>query len=100
MSKKQQVKFLDSEDKMLVKTSYDFTENLKRMERHREQGVTNLDGNDDYRFIGEIPLPLITEWLREAGVSWDDVGARSEVVKRKILSGDFDAFRSDWKRRW
>ena len=34
--------------------------------------------------------------LKEAGVKWDDVEARQQVVKRKILSGEFDKFRV-WK---
>jgi hypothetical protein len=48
------------------------------------------------RLIGTIPRALVNEWLKEAGVTWDDVQARQQVVKRKILSGDFDKFRV-WK---
>jgi hypothetical protein len=104
MSKSESVKFHDSDDTMVIKKTYDFTENLKRMKRHRESGTIGLQGetnlSSDYRFIGEIPLPLIQSWLAEAGVSWDDKQARSDVIKTKILSGEFDGFRSDWKGKY
>lgn len=44
------------------------------------------------RLVGRIPMNLVNDWLKEAGVKWDDPAAR-DVVRRKILSGDFDAFR-------
>jgi hypothetical protein len=42
--------------------------------------------------VGVIDAALINEWLKEAGISWDDP-ARADVVKRKMLSGDFDKLR-------
>jgi hypothetical protein len=38
---------------------------------------------------------LIHEWLKEAGVSHDDPAAQ-DVLRKKLLSGDADAFRV-WK---
>jgi len=37
---------------------------------------------------------MITEWLKEAGVRWDDIEARDEVIKRKMLSGEVAALRN------
>jgi hypothetical protein len=51
------------------------------------------------RLVGTIPMALINEWCKEAGVKWDDTKAREQVVKRKILSGDFDKFRV-WKGKY
>jgi len=37
-------------------------------------------------------MKLLTEWAKEAGITMDDP-AMKEIVKRKMLSGDFDKFR-------
>jgi hypothetical protein len=88
-------------DQLIVKKTHDFTPILKQMEQIREKGIIGMGGDTstagETRFIGRLPVALINEWCKEEGVKWDDVHAKSELVKRKILSGDFDAFRSDWK---
>ena len=91
----------EQDDKIIIKKTHDFGPVMKQMEEIRSKGVIGMDGETstqgENRFIGRIPLPLMASWCKEAGVSWDDVHARSEVIKKKILSGDFDKFRSDWK---
>ena len=90
----------EEDGKLIVKKTHDFTPVLKQMEQIRSAGIKNMgDGPDnaENRFVGRIPLALIEMWCKEAGVKWDDVHARAEVVKKKILSGDFDKLRSDWK---
>lgn len=82
-------------DKMIVQKTHDDSDTLRTMHELRNNGQQDI--RSDYRHVGRIPLWLVTEWLKEAGVSWDDVHARGEVIKRKILSGDFDKLRSDWK---
>lgn len=92
--------YREEDDKLIIKKTHDFTPVLRQMEQLRSAGVKNMgDGanNADNRFVGRIPLALIEAWCKEAGVKWDDVHARAEVVKKKILSGEFDKFRSDWK---
>jgi len=44
---------------------------------------------------GEIPLHIVEMWAKEAGIKWGDP-AMKDVIKRKLLSGDFDKFRV-WK---
>lgn len=43
--------------------------------------------------VGTIPLIVLEQWFKEAGVSWDDRAACQEVMKRKLLDGDFKKFR-------
>lgn len=93
-------KTYEDDGKLIIQKTHDFTPVLKQMEQIRSSGIQNMgDGmnNADNRFVGRIPLALIEMWCKEAGVKWDDVHARAEVVKKKILSGEFDKFRSDWK---
>jgi hypothetical protein len=45
------------------------------------------------RLVGSIPLHIMAQWCKDAGVNWDDIEARKEVVRKNILSGEFDKFR-------
>jgi len=87
--------FKEEDDKIIIKKTHDFTPVMKRMDDIRQN--VDQDLRSDYRYVGTIPLPLMEQWCKEAGVKWDDVHARAEVVKRKILSGDFDKLRGNWK---
>lgn len=82
-----------SEDKMVIQKTHDLNPELHRAQMLREAGK-GMTGES--RLVGTIPLNLIAEWCKEAGVKWDDIEARKQIVKRKILSGDFDKFRV-WK---
>lgn len=88
-------------DNFIIEKTHDFGPVLRQMEQIRQAGIVGMGGATDTkgetRFVGRIPLALIADWCKEAGVSWDDVEGRAAIVKRKILSGDFDKFRSDWK---
>jgi hypothetical protein len=43
--------------------------------------------------VGTIPLIILEQWFKEAGVKWDDKLACQEVIRKKLLSGDFSKFR-------
>jgi hypothetical protein len=88
---KETVEFTD--DSIIIKKTHDVTDDLHRARVLREAGV-GMKG--DKKLIGSIPMELITQWLKEAGVDFTDHEARQQVVKRKILSGEFDKFRV-WK---
>jgi hypothetical protein len=89
----EQILYDNAEDKIVIQKTHDVNPELHRAEMLREAGVGQTG---EKRLVGTIPLNLIAEWCKEAGVKWDDTLARQEVVKRKILSGDFDKFRV-WK---
>ena len=82
-----------TEDKVVVQKTHDVNPEMHRAQMLREAGCGQ---SGESRLVGTIPLNLIAEWCKEAGVKWNDTQARQEVVKRKILSGDFDKFRV-WK---
>lgn len=42
--------------------------------------------------VGTVPLIVLKEWAKEAGVKWDDL-AFKDVIRRKLLDGDFSRFR-------
>lgn len=83
-------------DKVVIQKTHDLSHEMHRANMLREAGVGQ---KGEHRLVGTIPLTLIAEWCKEAGVKWDDQQARQDVVKRKILSGDFDKFRV-WEGRF
>jgi hypothetical protein len=82
-----------ADNKLVVQKTHDLNPEMHRAQMLRESGK-GMTGES--RLVGTIPLNLIAEWCKEAGVKWDDIEARKQIVKRKILSGDFDKFRV-WK---
>ena len=43
--------------------------------------------------VARIPTVLIEQWLIEEGLTLDDREAVRDMIKRKMLSGEFAAFR-------
>ena len=79
--------------KIIVESTYDNNPALERVEQLNKAKV-GLTGES--RLVGSIPIHIIKMWCTEAGIKWSDIEARKQVVKRKILSGDFDKLRV-WK---
>jgi len=69
---------------------------LKKAEQMREQG-TGMTGEN--RLAGIVPMHLLAEWIKVAGLTWEDTDAVKDLVRRKMLSGDFDKLRV-WQGRY
>jgi hypothetical protein len=80
-------------DKVIVQKIHTANPALKRAEQLRSH---KLDGMGESKLVGTIPIFLIKQWCDELGIKWGDIEARKEVVKKKILSGEFDKLRV-WK---
>lgn len=93
---KEKIHVSNDGSKMTLERQHDVSDDLHRAEvlRKAQQGCQG-----ESRLVGTIPMYLITEWMKEAGVDPSDNDARQEVMKRKILSGEFDKFRV-WKGTW
>ena len=72
-----------------VKT-HDWNPSLEYAKALRDHGNESFG---ESKLIGVVDAALLGEWLKEAGVEWHDTDAKAEVVKRKMLSGDFDKLR-------
>jgi len=88
---KESVKATDSG--IIVQKTYDNDVHIDKARMLREAGVGQTG---ESRLVGTIPMHIVAEWMKEAGLSWDDNEAKKDVIKRKMLSGDFDKFRV-WK---
>jgi hypothetical protein len=94
---KEEILYDNQFDKIIVKKSYDDQAELDRVAQIRKDSGINKFGSD-YKFVGSVPTHLISEWLKEAGISWDDP-ARADVIKKKMLSGEFDRLKA-WKGKY
>lgn len=92
----EQILYDNVEDKVIIKKTHDMNPEMHRAQMLRDAGVGQ---KGEHRLVGSIPLNLIAQWCKEAGVSWDDVHGRQEVMRRKIMSGEFDKFRV-WKGKF
>lgn len=80
----------DEGSKFVIQHTYDFTPILDQAAAMRSAG----DGRvGESRHVARIPIELMREWCKEAGVAWSDIEGRKEVVKRKLLSGENSQFR-------
>lgn len=91
-----QLIFDDAAGKVIHKKVHSNEPYLDMARQYRDAGV-GMKG--EHRLVGVIPTHLINEWIKEAGISWDEPQAVQEVMRRKILSGEFDKFRV-WDGRY
>lgn len=84
--------FIDGEGSTFhVKRTFDPNPTLTSVAALRQANVQDFG---ESKHVGRVPGWLIAEWLKEAGVRWDDVAARDDVIRKKMLSGEFNAFRN------
>ena len=82
------------EGKTVIETVRDPNPGLHNARMLRDRGQKFGESE----IIASVPMWLVTEWLKEAGVSWDDP-ASDDVINRKLASGDVAAFRTNPGRR-
>ena len=70
--------------------SYDFQPVIDDVRR-----IKNEAHNGDMWHVGRIPKELLGIWIKEAGLKWTDTEAVQDLVRQKLLSGEFNALRPD-----
>jgi hypothetical protein len=80
----------DGGQTLVVEKIYDNEPYLDQVKAIKDAG---LGQTGEKRLVGRIPLHILSQWIKEAGLRWDDHDAVREVIKRKMLSGDFDKLR-------
>lgn len=85
-------RFIDNHDgTFTVAKRYDNSDVVNLAKAYREVGAPKMAS--DSVCVGVVPMNILAEWFKEAGVDWSDSEACGEVVKRKMLSGEFDKLR-------
>ena len=77
-------------DHMVIKKKHDVSQALNDVQKAKDAGI-GMSGEN--RLVGFLDGAVLSAWLKEAGVSWSDTEAAKEVVKRKMMSGEFSKFR-------
>lgn len=75
-------------DKVHHVRSYDFQKAIDETKT-----LSKVERTGDWWHVGHIPREMIAIWIKEAGLSWDDTDAVRDMVKRKLLSGEFNNLR-------
>jgi len=86
----------EKKQKIIVESVYSNQPYLDRVAEINKQG---LGQTGESRLAGSIPIHLLKQVCDKLGVRWDDVDARKDVVKKMLLSGDFDKLRV-WKGKF
>jgi len=89
------VKFDD--DKLIIKKTHDATNMLEDARYARERAPNAFAS--DYKHVGNVDMALVNIWLKEAGVQWSDTQAVKDVIKRKLMSNEYQALRV-WEGKW
>jgi hypothetical protein len=84
-------------DQMIIKRTFDASGMIQDAEYAR-QTSPNVVGSD-WKSLGTIEPALLTNWLREAGVDWSDTHAVQEIIKRKLMDGEFAQLRN-WEGKY
>lgn len=74
---------------LVIRKTFDATDTLDWARKARDAGRQDFG---ESKLIGRVPGPLVDVWLKEAGVQWGTPEA-AEVLKRKMLDGEFSKFR-------
>ena len=90
---KEKIKYDHNEDKIIINREYDVQPLLEKQKMLRDAGAENFG---ESKYVGSVPMYLVEEWCKEAGLKPDDTEARKEVLRKKLLSGEFDKLRV-WK---
>ena len=93
---KQTITF-EGDDTMIIKRTHDANQMLLDAEYARQHSP-NSHGSD-YKLIGEIDMAFVDLWLKEAGVKWTDTQAVKDVIKKKLMSNEFQKLRV-WEGKW
>lgn len=85
------------DDRMVVKTTVDANGMINDAAYSREVAPSVF--GSDHKHVGNVDVVKVHEWLKEAGVEWHDTHAVQEVIKKKLISGEYSKLRN-WGGTW
>jgi hypothetical protein len=85
------------DDKIIIKKTYNADVMLRDAQKARELSPNEF--GSDHKYVGSVDMALVNIWLKEAGVSWEDTNAVNDVIKKKLMSNEFQKLRV-WDGTW
>lgn len=84
-------RMFDDDGKIIVQKTYDLEPVLEQNAKLRS--VDNPGVWGESRHVASLPGWLVFQWMKEAGIHVNDTAARDEMLKKKLLSGEFSKLR-------
>lgn len=53
------------------------------------KNLRHVEPQGDWWHVGHIPQSLMAIWIKEAGLQWSDTEAVADLVRKKLLSGEY-----------
>lgn len=88
---KLQERWFEDDGKLVLHKTHDVTPTLEAVRQLRDAGTDTMG---DSKHVGRVPGWMLAEWMKEAGVKWSDNAAMNDVIRKKMLSGEFAALRN------
>lgn len=85
-----QDRVFEQDGKLILHKRTDPTPALEAVKAAKQAPVVPMS---DSVHVGRIDKHVLEAWIKEAGVKFNDRAAVQEVIKRKLLDGDFAKFR-------
>ena len=86
----QKVAFDEMAKKIIVKKTHANAPYVNQVAQMKKMGI---DGFGENKLVGRVPMHMLAQWIKEAGLDWSDNEAIRQVIRRKLLSGEFDKLR-------
>ena len=87
-------KFVDLEgSKFGILTEYDNTPYLERTQMLHSMGAGKNDMLSDSWHVGDIPMHILAEWMKEEQVSWQDSEGMQRLIIKKLNDPNFKKLR-------
>jgi len=91
---KKSERFVDLEGtKFGIVTEYDNDPYLERNQQLRSMGVGKNDVFSDSWYVGDIPMHVLAQWMKEEQVSWQDSDGMQRLIIKKLNDPDFKKLR-------
>lgn len=76
-----------------IVTEYDNAPYLERNQKLRSMGVGKGDVLSDSWYVGDIPMHLLAQWMKEESVSWEDSESMQKLIIKKLNDPNFKKLR-------
>lgn len=80
--------WFEQDGKLIRKTTFDAEPVIESVRTLKSDGKPS-----DMWHVGRIPVALLDQWRRDAGLRPDQLDELREVVRKKLISGDFNKLR-------
>ena len=83
---------VQEDGQVFIRKAHDVSADMRRIEDLRSLGQSAQDTKRG-RHVGAIPYGVLDMWMQEEGVLYSEPDKVKEVIKKKLLSGDFAKLR-------